>query len=161
MFKSREVDADTNEILVPAPMDHLDPLREHRFFCPWKNGAAQRNPGAAAKEEPAGWEVLVQVLRNESLVRMRVGTTAGVGGGGGTPVGHGRSKSSVPAVGRERPGTGSGSVAAAVEGGGGGEKDKDVMSRLRRVKSLFNAKAGGRLRRLSRPGTAGSTGGGE
>lgn len=158
MFKSREVDAETKEILVPAPMDHLDPLREHRFFCPWKNGAAQRNPGSkdeGGEAPPAGWEVLVQVLRNESLVRMRVGTA-----GGGTPAGgHGRSKSSVPAPGRERPGTGT-SAATAVEGGGG-EKDKDVMSRLRRVKSLFNAKAGGRLRRLSRPGTAGSTGGGD
>ncbi|KAK1831121.1 NIPA-like protein [Podospora conica] len=157
MFKSREVDPETNEVLVPAPMDHLDPLREHRFFCPWKNGGAQRNPGAGAKAEepPAGWEVLVQVLRNESLVRQRVGAV--------TP-GHGRSKSSVPAPssartegGGRRPGT-----ATAEEGEGDGErKDKDVMSRLRRVKSLFNSKAGGRLRRLSRPGTAGSTGGGE
>ena len=150
MFKSREIDPETNEVLVPAPMDHLDPLREHRFFCPWKNPKAQRNPGREeGGEEKAGWEVLVKVLRDESFVRRRGAM-------------HGRSKSSVvPARVVEsvsRPGT---------SGGGDGEeaekekekKEKDVMSRLRRVKSLFNTKAGGRLRRLSRPGTAGSTAG--
>jgi hypothetical protein len=44
------------------------------------------------------------------------------------------------------------------------KKDRDMMSRLRRVKSLFNTKAGGKLRRLggSRPGTShSSVGGGE
>jgi hypothetical protein len=42
------------------------------------------------------------------------------------------------------------------------KKDVDMMSRLRRVKSLFNTKAGGKLRRLgSRPGTSHSTAGGE
>ncbi|EAQ85239.1 hypothetical protein CHGG_09253 [Chaetomium globosum CBS 148.51] len=43
-------------------------------------------------------------------------------------------------------------------------KDRDMMSRLRRVKSLFNTKAGGKLRKLgsSRPGTSHSNvGGGE
>jgi hypothetical protein len=43
------------------------------------------------------------------------------------------------------------------------KKDMDMMSRLRRVKSLFNTKAGGKLRRLggSRPGTSHSSVGGE
>lgn len=39
------------------------------------------------------------------------------------------------------------------------KKDQAMMSRLRRVKSLFNTKAGSKLKRLggSRPGTAHST----
>jgi hypothetical protein len=206
MFKSREIDPATNEILVPAPMDHLDPLREHRFFCPWKNAAAQRNPGLASRplakgeRELPAWEVLVQGLRNEALIRERVG-------GGGTKkrnntnnysndataaAGHGRSKSSgvVPATAgqpktpeRARPTTVAGAPRIMVgdteaeegRGAGGGvqegegddeearkKKDMDMMSRLRRVKSLFNTKAGGKLKKLSsRPGTSHSNVGGE
>jgi hypothetical protein len=205
MFKSREVDPDSGEVLVPAPMEHLDPLREHRFFCPWKNAAAQRNPGARplgkGERELAAWEVLVVGLRNEAFIRERVG-----GGGGGKKkgmgmamaMGHGRSKSSVPAPGS---GAGAGSGSGMGRGGEGSgvpktperpitmggrptmvvgdadadgdedemddeearkKKDVDMMSRLRRVKSLFNTKAGGKLRRLgSRPGTSHSTAGGE
>ncbi|KAK0629219.1 hypothetical protein B0T17DRAFT_505804 [Bombardia bombarda] len=181
MFKSKEVDPATHEVLVPAPMDHLDPLREHRFFCPWKNGGAQRNPGAKplAKGEvdKAGWEILVQVLSNEAFVRQR---TSGTGGwqdkcrewvedageetayGGGGPMGVG---------GGEQEGDD-----GVGEGEGGEEdeetrkkKDLDMKSRLRRVKSLFNTKAkgGSKLRKSmgggggggsnSRPGTPHST----
>ncbi|GAB1315688.1 hypothetical protein MFIFM68171_05898 [Madurella fahalii] len=218
MFKSRAVDPDTYEVLVPAPMDHLDPLREHRFFCPWKNPAAQRNPAgrplAAGERDKAGWEVLCLVLRNEAFIRERVGGGGGIGGKGngkgkgiGNGHGHGRSKSSAPATGMD-----SGGIAAVGGGGGGGnrvvplapktperrpvtsggtprlvvnddddagaagevggddeearrKKDQDMMSRLRRVKSLFNTKAGSKLRRLSRPGsrpgTSHSAAGGE
>lgn len=59
MFKSKEVD-ENGEVLVPAPMDHLDPAREHRFFCPWKNATAQTRLGTTNKNEvetPA-WGVL-------------------------------------------------------------------------------------------------------
>ena len=192
MFKSKEIDLETNAVIVPAPMDHLDPLREHRFFCPWKNGAAQRNPGsrplAAGEQDKPGWEILLQVLRNEAFIRQR------------TSVAHSRSKSSVPprttttttllAAG---PGDGSSSRSAAagaktperpitsagyslVEGDGDGDeaednddeearkkKDQAMMSRLRRVKSLFNTKAGNKLKRFgsSRPGTAHSNTAGE
>lgn len=221
MFKPREIDPASGAVLVPAPMDHLDPLREHRFYCPWKNGGAQRNPGAMARslaggEEgglpPAAWEVLVVGLRNEAFIRERVAGDGGGGGGGsrkkgrGVVPGHGRSKSSVPAPGSgagagagatgmgggaagdampktpERPMTVDGRPGGLVGGegedgeGDGGEgggvddeeardkKDRDMMSRLRRVKSLFNTKAGGKLRKLgsSRPGTSHSNvGGGE
>ncbi|KAK0733263.1 C3HC zinc finger-like-domain-containing protein [Lasiosphaeria miniovina] len=201
MFKSKEVEPETQQILVPAPMDHLDPLREHRFFCPWKTGGAQRNPGAKplgpGEEDKAAWEVLVQMLRNEAFIRQR------------TSVAHSRSKSSVPpqttpiiprstasaiaaamktperrpttADGRRRPGqtihTPQGAAATPGaelhEDDEDGEDDDDeesrkkkdqaMMSRLRRVKSLFNTKAG-KLKRLgggsSRPGTSHSTVGG-
>ncbi|KAK0617438.1 C3HC zinc finger-like-domain-containing protein [Immersiella caudata] len=179
MFKSKEIDPETNTVLVRAPMDYLDPLREHRFFCPWKNGAAQRNAGAkplaAGEEDQAGWEILIQVLRNEAFIRQR------------TSVAHSRSKSSVPprttgvaggvagvgghAAGAktpERPITSAGY--SLVEGDEDIEdeevrkkKDQAMMSRLRRVKSLFNTKAGNKLKRLgsSRPGTSHSNAAGE
>jgi hypothetical protein len=212
MFRSREVDPETQTVLVPAPMDHLDPVREHRFFCPWRNPAAQRNPGrtrplAPGEEDKPAWEVLVTVLRNEAFIRDKVNAGVGGSGGGkekgfaagaGLGFGHGRSKSAaVPA--------GAGAGASAVGGGGDGggvgtgdgelllpktpdrrpitaggwsaagvdgieqkevqqkddeadeearkKKDQDMMSRLRRVKSLFNTKAGNKLRRLSKPGS--------
>jgi hypothetical protein len=169
MFKSREVDPETGAVLVPAPMDHLDPLREHRFFCPWKNGAVQRNPGAkpllSREEEPkAGWEILVQVLRNDAFLRSKMDRVSGGQ--------HGRSKSTVVPGQRDVPET-PGRPTTAGEGAPVGDeevedeavrrvKDKERWARLRRVKSLFNTKAGSRLRRAggSRPGTSHSAVGG-
>ncbi|KAL2015781.1 hypothetical protein VTK56DRAFT_4834 [Thermocarpiscus australiensis] len=192
LFRSRAVDPDTRAVLVPAPMDHLDPLREHRFFCPWRNAAAQRNPrGGEVLQELAGWEVLCLVLRNEAFVREKVEGSGGKekrrGGAGGTGAAHGRSKSSVPVgVGNgeggveapERPATAGGRTMTLGDGSGGEgkeeeteendeevrrKKDLDMMARLRRVKSLFNAKAGSKLKRLgaSRPGTSHSSVAGE
>lgn len=171
MFKSKEVDTETNEILVPAPMDHLDPVREHRFFCPWRNPETQRNPGSkAAEPSRAAWEIMVATVRNAAYLR------------GDTPrkdkMGvHARSKSTIV------PGTLStpqkGHVPTASEGAIDSPllmlgpdmvedevedektrdaKEKERWARLRRVKSLFNTKNGKRLSRtLSRPGTAKST----
>lgn len=173
MFKSKQVDAETNAVLVPAPMDHLDPLREHRFFCPWKNGAAQRNSGskptARGEEAKAGWEILVQVLKNDAFLRNRAA-------GGPKVAGHGRSKSTVvpqnvTPMTPGRPTTAGGGPAGSSFLGGGGDddeqedeatraaKDKERWARLRKVKSLFNTKGGSRLKRAgsSRPGTSHST----
>lgn len=106
MFKSKQVDPETNAVLVPAAMDHLDPLREHRFFCPWRNGAVQRNPGAkpppvaaaGQREElpKAGWEVLVTVLKNDAFLRSRMGGEPSPAAAvAAAKAGHGRSQSSV------------------------------------------------------------------
>ncbi|KAK3692084.1 copper-exporting ATPase-like protein [Podospora appendiculata] len=179
MFKSKEVDPQTGEVLVPAPMDHLDPLREHRFFCPWKNGAAQRNSGskplANGEEDKTGWEILVEVLKNDAFIRQR------------NALAHSRSKSNLLPQNRsaaggadngstpqtpERPTTAHGRVLGSAAAADDGEpedeearkkKDQAMMSRLRRVKSLFNTKAGSKLKKLSssRPGTSHSTAGGE
>ncbi|KAK4220010.1 zf-C3HC-domain-containing protein [Rhypophila decipiens] len=167
---------------TPAVMDHLDPLREHRFFCPWKNGAMQRNPGA--KPDPKGgdkpaWEILVQSLRNEAFIRQRTSvvhsrsksTVAGPAGGGAA----GR-REDVMRTPERRPMTSDGRAdqTSPLQSPGLEEpeeeeedeetkkkKDQDMMSRLRRVKSLFNAKAGSKLKKFSssssRPGTSHST----
>ncbi|KAI0835117.1 zf-C3HC-domain-containing protein [Hypoxylon sp. FL0890] len=164
MFKSKEVDEATGQILVPAPMDYLDPVREHRFFCPWRNPAAQHNPGAKTMDNKTAWEVLVQTIqnnaKNDTYLRMQASKnnirnilhrpTASVpvtpskggqaGGDGGSPM------LGPDMVNDEDEDT---TVRDA--------KDKERWARLRRVKSLFDTKNGKKLRRtLSRPGTASS-----
>ncbi|KAK7744394.1 hypothetical protein SLS62_010184 [Diatrype stigma] len=180
MFKSKEVDEATGEILVPAPMDHLDPVREHRFFCPWRNPSAQKNPASKVKENKAGWEVLAQTLKNTSYLRGQAAKSS-------RPRIFHRSSASVPVTpskGAAGANSGSRDDASGVTGGGDRDqqgvegqgdpstpntdvvaasneeedpavrdaKDKERWARLRRVKSLFDTKNGKRLRRnLSRP----------
>ncbi|OLN85263.1 mRNA export factor rsm1 [Colletotrichum chlorophyti] len=163
MFKSKEVGPD-NEILVPAPMDHLDPVKEHRFFCPWKNPATQRLGSAkpGSESDMAAWKCLAQVLKNDAYLRGALDDRpknrwhnrgASVPS---TPVRRGAGPPLTPG-GYDSPG-------AATEPGGDDDekirdaKDKERWARLRRVKSLFESKNARRLRRtLSRPGTAHST----
>lgn len=167
MFKSKQVDLATGTVLEPAPMDGLDPVREHRFFCPWKNGHVQRNPGArtgrGATAEDAnanaadvpGWAQLVQVLKNDTYLRNRVapaGTrvsmlpsaTASASPAPAqpaTPVRHGTAALDTPMA--DTPGTPA--TATATDGEDEDEatraaKDKERWARLRRVKSLFDPK---------------------
>lgn len=174
MFKSKEVDLETSTVLVPAPMDHLDPLREHRFFCPWKNADAQRTrPDAHSRrsrlgdgeEEKAGWEVLVQVIKNEAYLRSRETpgrSSTRRGGSDGLP--HTPSRGSV--AGRERfdsplPATPTDDGEVIVDEDdekAESAKDKERWARLRRVKSLLQNKGARKLRKsfsaTSRPGTA-------
>ncbi|KAK3492542.1 C3HC zinc finger-like-domain-containing protein [Neurospora hispaniola] len=205
MFKSKQVDPETNTILVPAPMDHLDPLREHRFFCPWKNPQAQRNPGAKplarGETDKAAWEVLVEGLKNESRLREKArdlmhgrskssssGFGFGLGGKKGTPhraTGSTSGFLGVPmtpdgrGVTGQQPNSAPGGLHVGGQEGGGGDeeegfeeedddeseearkkKDQAMMSRLKRVKTLFNTK-GSKLKKLGAspspsPGSAGT-----
>jgi hypothetical protein len=155
MFKSKEVDLETNAVITPAAMDYLDPLLEHRFFCPWKNAAAQ-NPGSGStpnkdkfREDKPAWELVVEMLRDEAHLRDRAAAAPG----------HGRTKSaasaaaSVPGivvdVDNESQYTDDNPAAREA-------KDKERWARLRRVKSFFQ-KDGKKLKRLSRPGTSASS----
>ncbi|KAI8964547.1 zf-C3HC-domain-containing protein [Daldinia sp. FL1419] len=155
MFKSKEVDEETRQILVPAPMDYLDPIREHRFFCPWRNAAVQHNPGAKKADNKTSWEVLAQTIKNHSYLRAQAEKS-----NQRSSFFH-RSSASVPTT--------------PVKGGHAGDtrspmlgsddededltardaKDKERWARLRKVKNLFDTKNGKKLRRsLSRPETA-------
>lgn len=168
MFKSKEV-GPGNEVLVPAPMDHLDPAREHRFFCPWKSAYTQRlstaKPGSGS-EAPA-WRILVQVIKNDAYLRGALDERPKTRGRGG--------KENRPPTTPTRPRTpgtrGCDSLDVSSPAGsvvvGVGEddekarnaKDKERWAKLRRVKSLFETK-GSRKRRAtttSRPDTAHST----
>ncbi|KAI8680259.1 hypothetical protein NCS57_00305900 [Fusarium keratoplasticum] len=183
MFKSKEV-ADDGEVLVPAPMDFLDPVREHRFFCPWSNPETQRQSHAHTRPEQdlPGWKVLMQTLANDAHLRSVYE--------GRSPARHRAQRSiGAPSTPR-RPGTAA-SIStpqtlpamrtatpdsAGVTGSDHVEesekerdaKDKERWARLRRVKSLFDNKGSRKLRHsisrsISRPGTAHSTksGGGQ
>ncbi|KAI1077238.1 zf-C3HC-domain-containing protein [Whalleya microplaca] len=170
LFKSKEVDPATGTVLVPAPMDHLDPVREHRFFCPWRSPAAQHNPGSRdPSQQKAAWEVLAQTVRNDAFLRAK--------SGGNHNHNHHRPTASLPVpVTPTRGAThahSNSTVAADAENGDNmamlgpsslddeeeddkarDAKDKERWARLRRVKSLFDTKGGRRLRRtISRPGT--------
>ncbi|PSR97424.1 C3HC zinc finger-like-domain-containing protein, partial [Coniella lustricola] len=152
MFKSKEIDPATEKVLVPAPMDHLDPLREHRFFCPWKNAEAQRISSdtgsrrrmrlAADEDDMAGWQVLLQVLKNEAYLRDRETPNKRSSKPPQTP------RRSIP--GESGPMNSSGAAGSdiavedALEGEGDekgdAEKDKERWARLRRVRSMLSVK---------------------
>lgn len=170
MFKSKEVDPDTGAVVVPAPMGYLDPLREHRFFCPWSNADAQRiapprRGGAAAasaddEENRPGWEVLLQALKNEAYLRSRDSPQQSRSGGG---VGR---QPQTPSSRRSGQGEDAGGAGGHGDGNEEAEeedektqnaKDKERWKRLRRVKSLLGGKGGNKLRKsitLSRPGSS-------
>jgi hypothetical protein len=165
LFKSKEINAETNEVITPAPMDYLDPVLEHRFFCPWKNGSAQEpasstpRKGQTLEQRPA-WELVIEMLRNEAYVRNRKAQGSA----------HARGKSNVSVAASALSGT----VATGerpnivVDGDTASQytvddlaardaKDKERWARLRKVKSFFNNKDGKKLKRSSRPGTSASS----
>lgn len=171
MFKSKEIDPATNKVLVPAPMDHLDPVREHRFFCPWKNAEVQqirsdvseaRRSRLGPEEELSGWETLLQVLKNEAYLREREAPRRRTNG---TPAARS------PQTPRQGPGS---SPHASTPGADGSEvfgdgdeeeedekalqeQDKKRWARLRKVKSLLSGQGTNKLRKsitASRPGSS-------
>ncbi|KAM4063177.1 c3HC zinc finger-like domain-containing protein [Hirsutella rhossiliensis] len=168
MFKSKEVD-ENGKVLVPAPMDHLDPLREHRFFCPWKNAQAQSTGGPphGAAAALAGWNTLLQTIRNESSLRSvyegssktsaaarpahdRLASTPLHRATLGTP--------GTPARATPEPSDTTTAVNelddAEAEDKARDAKDKERWARLKKVKSLFDSKGARILRRsISRPGS--------
>ncbi|GKU03823.1 nipa [Fusarium langsethiae] len=170
MFKSKEV-ADNGDIIVPAPMDFLDPAREHRFFCPWSNPETQRQGHSQSRsgQDLPGWKVLVQTLTNEAHLRSVYE--------GRSPARHRTQRSLGTPTTPQRPGTAAsintpiatpGSVAESVPDNAEEDdkdrdaKDKERWARLKRVKSLFDTKGSRKLRQsisksISRPGTAHST----
>ncbi|KAI0026164.1 C3HC zinc finger-like-domain-containing protein [Xylariomycetidae sp. FL0641] len=171
LFKSREIDESTGRIISPAPMDCLDPVREHRFFCPWRNPSAQHNPGSKVKDNKTAWEVLAQTIKNHSYLREQAeksskrrnsiwhrhrGSTAS-----------GKSGKSVPGTPTKEDTEGENGLVMLgpdmvdddddEDPSARDAKDKERWARLRRVKSLFNTKNGKKLQRtLSRPDTASS-----
>ena len=57
-----------------AIMSCLDVVDEHRDYCPWVNGASQHGDQKVSHDEPvpaesAGWEILIQALRNVYRVK--------------------------------------------------------------------------------------------
>lgn len=170
MFKSKEV-ADNGDIIVPAPMDFLDPAREHRFFCPWSNAETQRQGHSQSRlgQDLPGWRVLVQTLANEAHLRSVYE--------GRSPARPRTQRSMGAPVTPQKPGTATsintpiGTPGSVADSGLDNPdeddkerdaKDKERWARLKRVKSLFDTKGSRKLRQsisksISRPGTAHST----
>ncbi|KAF4959973.1 hypothetical protein FGADI_1247 [Fusarium gaditjirri] len=169
MFKSKEV-GENNEVLVPAPMDFLDPAREHRFFCPWANSETQKQAHSqnASGQDLPGWKVLVRTIVNEAHLRSVYE--------GRSPARQRTERSMGAPSTPQKPGTAAsistpiqtpGSVGAGVDNPEEDEKERDAKdkerwARLKRVKSLFDTKGSRKLRHsisksISRPGTATST----
>lgn len=160
MFKSKEVD-EHGKVLVPAPMDHLDPLREHRFFCPWKNAEAQSRGGipSGAAATLAGWNTLLQTVRNEASLRS---VYEGTSKAQTTRPAHDRvASTALPGATPPRATPEPSDTTTAVNNGvddvdaddkARDAKDKERWARLKKVKSLFDSKGARILRRsISRP----------
>jgi hypothetical protein len=138
LFKSKEVN-EAGEVVRPATMNHLDPLEQHREYCPWKNAKSQSATGNSNKgsqvPELAAWQVIIRVLKNDHRLR----------NAGKDPE---NSKSEAMAADASRPGTALGTDfdnedAESIRE----EKDKERWARLRRVKSLFDTKSIKKLHR--------------
>lgn len=72
MFKSRSISA-TGEETEPAIVPGLDPIAQHREYCPWRNPASQNGLAAVQNSKLralAGWEVVLRVLKSEHGLRM-------------------------------------------------------------------------------------------
>ena len=164
MFKSKEVDGD-GRVVVPAPMDFLDPLQEHRFFCPWSSVKAQgRGATAGSDVDLAGWSTLLRTIRNECQLQgvydsrsKRIGrrahdheappATPGARAAATAPTTPGSATSPTTTAGLDDE----------LDEKARDAKDKERWARLRKVKSLFDTKAAKLRLPRSRPGTAGSS----
>ncbi|KAG4032622.1 hypothetical protein MFRU_006g00920 [Monilinia fructicola] len=136
MFKSKSISA-TGQETVPAIVPGLDPIAQHREYCPWRDPVSQNGLAATQNKKLralAGWEVVLRVLKTEHGLR----------------------------VGREKNEKGSRrSYVSPATNEGGGEygddltpdfaddedaksirdaKDKDLMTRFRRVKTFIALK---------------------
>lgn len=126
LFKSREVD-DTGAVVRPASMNWLDPINEHRDYCPWRNAQSQSGDNSSQDSRLAAWEVLVRVLRNDNYLKSSIQFQSG------TP----RKTLSPRKQSNGLFGDGDDEAAKELRE----EQDKERWARLRRVKSLFESKS--------------------
>lgn len=136
IFKSKEVN-EAGEEVVGAAMSCLDPVKEHRDYCPWRNAISQNGKGPVKTSSTgmAGWEIILRILQNDHLLRSRrespVGKIRPV-----APDDSGEKDSGIETdVGDDD--------AMSIRD----EEDKKRWARLRRVKSLFETKVGKKLQR--------------
>jgi hypothetical protein len=133
LFKSKEVN-EAGEIVREATITHLDPVKEHREYCSWRNEKSQSGSVAtknsAQAPELAAWEIVLRVLKNSYLLRTG---------------GENRPDRAKQASGAEIP------VQADPDHEDAQsireEKDKERWVRLRRVKSLFDTKSTKKMQR--------------
>ena len=135
LFKSKEVNEAGEEIIGPA-MNGLDVITEHRDYCPWRNPASQNGLKATSKpgkSAMAGWEIVIRVLKNDHHLRHTGEKQA--------------EKATVSVSDIETQESMFGADDDEDEKSIREEKDKERWARLRKVKSLFDTKAGKKLQR--------------
>ncbi|PHH80058.1 hypothetical protein CDD82_1990 [Ophiocordyceps australis] len=133
MFRSKEVDQN-GHILTPAPMDFLDPLAEHRSFCPWTSPETQSKGGPQAADF-AGWQALLQSVRNESSLRsVYAGRSHHLAATTTTTV-----RETTPSIHSTVDEAETG-LAVEADDKARDAKDKERWARLRKVKSMLNTK---------------------
>jgi Rsm1-like len=140
LFKSKEVN-EAGEVLRPATMNYLDPIEEHREYCPWRNAKSQSGGSTTTKSsqvlELAGWQIVLRVLNSDYRLRQASNMEK-------------EKVQASPEDPASRPGTAftmdiEDEHAKSIRE----EKDKERWARLRRVKSLFEIKSLKKLHRNS------------
>jgi len=141
LFKSKEIN-EAGEVIRPATMNYLDPVDQHREYCPWKNAKSQSASGNTNKTvkvpELAAWQIIIRVLKNDYRLREA---------GKGSEID--KNQAGAADI-TNRPGTAldrdyDDEDAESIRE----EKDKERWARLRRVKSLFDTKSVKKLQKTS------------
>jgi hypothetical protein len=141
LFKSKEV-SEAGEVIRPATMNYLDPVDQHREYCPWKNAKSQTASGNTNKTakvpELAAWQIIIRVLKNDHRLR-EAGKSSEID----------KNRAGMADI-TSRPGTAldrdyDDEDAESIRE----EKDKERWARLRRVKSLFDTKSVKKLQKTS------------
>lgn len=139
IFKSKELN-ESGEEVRRAAMNCLDAVKEHRRYCPWANPVSQNghNPAKSSTSTLAGWEIVVLILKNDHYLRTSKNAQAG------------KPPSPAKAAGAsELPTETDEEDAKSIRD----EKDKERWAKLRRVKSLFEAKKRSRNNTFGKGGT--------
>ncbi len=126
----------TGEETEGAVVNGLNPVKEHREYCPWSNAVSQNGREKSSTSNLAGWEIVLTVLKNEYYLRS------------GREKENERVGRPVTEVGVESL-TGEGGDDEMAEMRERDVKDKERWARLRRVKSLFDTKSTKNLQRTN------------
>lgn len=137
LFKSKAVSVTGQQTERPV-VDCLNVVKEHRDYCPWSNSFSQNGTAKSSTSNMAGWEIVGSVLKNGYYLK------------------HSGDAEKEKVV---RPVTAGAESAGSFDEDGEGDeeaartardaKDKERWARLRRVKSLFDTKAGKKLQRTA------------
>ncbi|KAF7917237.1 uncharacterized protein EAE98_010342 [Botrytis deweyae] len=136
MFKSRSISA-TGVETEPAIVPGLDPIAQHREYCPWRNPASQNGLAATQNQKLralAGWEVVLRVLKSEH--GLRVGREKNEKGSRKSYIGPATTESIDENGNDLAPDFADEEDAKSIRDA----KDKDLMTRLRRVKTFIALK---------------------
>ncbi|CAD6449323.1 f2dc6154-6610-4cfe-979e-992d250a1979 [Sclerotinia trifoliorum] len=136
MFKSKSISA-TGKETEPAIVSGLDPIAQHREYCPWRNPVSQNGLAAtqsSKSRELAGWEVVLRVLKSEHGLRA-----------GREKNEKGSRRSYIAPTMNEASGEDGNDLAHDFADDEDAKsirdaKDKDLMARLRRVKTFIALK---------------------